>query len=86
MASPDRYKAAMEKAGFVNVQLTSRNSWYSEIAPEELKRLKGHARAALDRKFGKDFMIEQEAIWEKLVVVLASGEHCPHHKRARKPR
>ena len=38
------------------------------------------------RKFGKDFMIEQEAIWEKLVVVLASGEHCPHHKRARKPR
>ena len=86
MASPARYKAAMEKAGFVNVQLTSRNSWYSEIAAEELKRFKGHERAAWDRKFGKDFMIEQEDIWEKLVVVLASGEHCPHHIRARKPR
>ena len=85
MASPARYKAALEKAGFVNVQLTSRNAWYSEAASEELKRFTGPERENWDRKFGKDFMIEQEDIWEKLVVVLASGEHCPHHIRAQKP-
>ncbi len=85
MASPARYQAAMEKAGFINVQLTSRNAWYSEVASEELKRFTGHERESWDIKFGKDFMIEQEEIWEKLVFVLASGEHCPHHIRAQKP-
>ncbi|MAI57875.1 MAG: SAM-dependent methyltransferase [Rhodobacteraceae bacterium] len=85
MASPARYQAAMEKAGFINVQLTSRNAWYSEVASEELKRFIGHERESWDIKFGKDFMSEQEEIWEKLVFVLVSGEHCPHHIRAQKP-
>ena len=85
MASPSRYQAAMEKAGFINVELTSRNIWYYGVALEELERFSGPERDGWDKKFGKNFMIEQEDIWKKLVDVLETGEHCPHHIRARKP-
>ena len=85
MASPARYQSAMEKAGFTNVKLTSRNTWYYGVALKELARFSGSEREGWDKRFGKNFVGEQEDIWKKLVTVLSSGEHCPHHIRAQKP-
>ena len=28
---------------------------------------------------------EQVGIWRAMIIVLDSGEHCPHHFRGRKP-
>ena len=32
MASPARYRKAMERAGFTGVAITDRNPWYREVA------------------------------------------------------
>ena len=85
MASPGEYQEAFSKAGFVDVELVNRNPWYSSIAAKELEWLKGPEREGLSIRHGKEFIDHQVEIWRKLVGVLKSGEHCPHHIRAKKP-
>ncbi|WP_135500906.1 methyltransferase domain-containing protein [Roseovarius aestuariivivens] len=85
MSSPESYRQAMEEAGFTEVELVNRNPWYSDVAVKELEWLTGPERAALEKRHGEDFIAEQIDIWKKLVTVLKSGEHCPHHIRGRKP-
>ena len=85
MASPERYRRALEGAGFVDVSLTNRNPWYRTVAREELARLKGTGRDAFLTTLDEAALDEQIGIWRAMVVVLDSGEHCPHHFRGRKP-
>ena len=85
MASPKTYFQAMQNAGFIDIELVNRNPWYSKVATEELAWLSGANRVELSRRHGTDYIDHQVAIWAKLVAVLRSGEHCPHHIRARKP-
>ena len=86
MASPARYQDAMHSAGFVEVSTTSRNAWYREAAKQELERLRGPVGAAAARVVGQEFVDENIEIWTRMIPVLESGEHCPTHLRARKPR
>ena len=85
MASPERYRRALEGAGFVDVSLTNRNPWYRTVAREELARLEGTGRDAFLTALDEAALDEQIEIWRAMVVVLDSGEHCPHHFRGRKP-
>lgn len=85
MASPARYRAAMVAAGFVDVTLTSRNAWYREQARAELARLRGQTGAEAAALVGTDFVDRNVALWERMIGVLDTGEHCPTHLRARKP-
>lgn len=85
MASPSRYARALSEAGFVDVELTDRNPWYREVAKAELAALSGpnNGKYAETLPPGElDHMIE---VWEAMLIVLKSGEHCPHHFRATKP-
>ncbi|MFT4150478.1 MAG: SAM-dependent methyltransferase, partial [Paracoccaceae bacterium] len=85
MASPARYRAAMEGAGFTEIATTSRNRWYREQARQELARLQGPMGAAAAERVGRDFVAHNIEIWERMIPVLDSGEHCPTHLFARKP-
>ena len=85
MASPSRYRKALEDAGFVDIELTNRNPWYQGVAKEELARLEGPERAAFVDAFNEEEIEAQTTTWRTMVVVLETGEHCPHHLRARKP-
>lgn len=85
MASPARYRAALEGAGFVDIELRNRNAWYREVARIELERLTGSERAEFERAVGVEELARQIATWRAMVPVLESGEHCPHHLRARRP-
>lgn len=85
MASPDKYRAAMEGAGFADVELVNRNPWYAEVSAAELAELSGPNRSAWSERHGADFITQQIAIWSAMQPVLKSGEHCPHHIRGRKP-
>lgn len=85
MASPRRYAEAMAAAGFAGIATVNRNSWYRVQAREELARLKGPLGKAAAARLGTDFVAHNIAIWERMMPVLESGEHCPHHLKARKP-
>jgi phosphoethanolamine N-methyltransferase len=85
MASPVRYRAALEAAGFTDISVTSRNAWYRETAKAEFARMRGPLYADAVAKLGKDYVDHNIDIWAKMLPVLESGEHCPTHLRARKP-
>jgi len=85
MASPRRYRAALEAAGFIDVELVNRNEWYREVARHELERLTGSQRGRFESLIGPVGLARQIATWTAMVPVLASGEHCPHHIRGRRP-
>ena len=85
MASAARYADAMRSAGFGDIGIESRNAWYRELAPQELARLRGPVGVAAACIVGQDFVDQNIAVWERMLPVLASGEHCPTHLRARKP-
>ncbi|MCV2867729.1 methyltransferase domain-containing protein [Defluviimonas sp. WL0002] len=85
MASPARYRDAMEKAGFDRIEVKSRNSWYREVAKQELARLEGPVGEAAAKIVGREFVDENIGIWTRMIPVLESGEHCPTHLKARKP-
>lgn len=85
MASPERYRRALDGAGFVDVSLRNRNPWYREQGRAELERLSGPDRAKFEAVVGPEEIANQIKTWEAMVVVLDTGEHCPHHFRGRKP-
>jgi phosphoethanolamine N-methyltransferase len=85
MASPNRYRKALEVAGFVDVKFVNRNLWYREEARAELARLTGPNRAAFEKILGAEAIEGQIATWTTMLPVVDSGEHCPHCFRGRKP-
>ncbi|MEM7346954.1 MAG: methyltransferase domain-containing protein [Chloroflexota bacterium] len=85
MASPKRYRSALEAAGFIKVELNNRNPWYFPIAQKELARMQGPERPKFDATMGKEEIDEQIDLWRAMLIVLESGEHCPHHFRGQKP-
>lgn len=86
MASPAAYDRALENAGFVDIRLTNRNSWYRGVAREELARLQGPERPGFDALLGAEEIDGQIRTWKAMIAVLHTGEHCPHHLRARRPK
>lgn len=85
MASPMTYERALAGAGFVDVELDNRNHWYRGQAHAELARLEGPERPTFESLTSVEEIASQIATWTAMVVVVDSGEHCPHHVRARKP-
>lgn len=85
MASPASYANAFAAAGFADVDLVSRNIWYAQQARAELALLTGPERVALEAAHGADLVADNIATWTAMIRVLDTGEHCPHHIRARKP-
>jgi ubiquinone/menaquinone biosynthesis C-methylase UbiE len=85
MASPARYRAALQSAGFTQISTTSRNAWYRDQARAELARLQGADGDAAAATVGRDLVDHNTAIWARMIPVLDSGEHCPTHLFALKP-
>lgn len=85
MASPERYKAAMRRAGFADVTHLDRNPWYREVAREELGRLKGPLYDQAAAAVGRAYVDKNIRTWEAMQIVLDSGEHRPTHLRGYRP-
>jgi len=85
MASPQRYRVAMETAGFTDIDIVSRNEWYRNVARGELERLKGPLYAKASEAVGAAYVEKNIRTWTAMLKVLDSGEHQPTHLRARKP-
>ncbi|MEM7334327.1 MAG: methyltransferase domain-containing protein [Chloroflexota bacterium] len=85
MASPKRYQNALAQAGFTNIELKNRNRWYFETAVKELDRMLGPERPEFEATVGKEGLAREIQLWELMIVVLETGEHCPHHFKGQKP-
>lgn len=85
MASAERYRSAMQSAGFTGVTTVNRNPWYRDVARGELERLKGPLRQAAVDAVGEAYVAKNIATWTAMQKVLDSGEHCPTHLRGHKP-
>ena len=85
MASPERYERALRGAGFDDVVIVNRNSWYREQARVELERLKGPLYAPVAAAVGADYVDKNIRTWTAMQCVLDSGEHRPTHLFARRP-
>jgi phosphoethanolamine N-methyltransferase len=85
MASPRRYRTALELAGFENIVLDNRNRWYLEQAKKEVLTLSKLKRDRFEKISSKDYMDYTVKTWWAMIDVLETGEHCPHHIKCRKP-
>jgi phosphoethanolamine N-methyltransferase len=85
MATPARYGAAMVAQGFTDLRIASRNAWYREEARREVARMQGELGARAAAAVGQAFVDQNIAIWQRMIPVLDSGEHCPTHLAGRKP-
>ncbi len=85
MASPQRYRGALEAAGFDRVTLANRNRWYLEVARRERDAIAGALYEDACAAAGRALVDHNIDTWNAMLVVLESGEHCPHHLHARRP-
>ncbi len=86
MASAARYKSAMSAAGLTNTKSVNRNAWYRAVARAELDRLKGPLYKKVSEAVGSAYVDKNILTWTAMQVVLDSGEHCPTHLYATKPK
>jgi SAM-dependent methyltransferase len=85
MASPSRYRTAMAAAGFRDIRMIDRNTWYAPIAHREHDALAGPLYDKLVARVGKAFVDHEIEVWRAMTIVVDSGELRPGHLRARKP-
>lgn len=85
MASATRYRGALERAGFNDIEIVDRNEWYREVAREERARLEAALGSGFAAAVGRDYVEKNICTWTAMLAVLDTGEHRPTHLRARKP-
>jgi phosphoethanolamine N-methyltransferase len=85
MASLADSAAALERAGFAQVQVRDRNAWYLALAIRELSAMEGHWWPLMVERIGEERTRHFIANWKQLVVVLKRGELRPGHLKAVKP-
>jgi len=85
LASAQVYQTALEEAGFVDIEIIERNAWYRNQARIERDNLAGSLYDGLLKQVGEDYLNRAIDVWDKMIVVLDSGEHRPTLLRARKP-
>jgi ubiquinone/menaquinone biosynthesis C-methylase UbiE len=85
MASPQTYRRALEEAGFHDIRLVNRNDWYRQQAARELALLEGELYDRAAAAAGREVVDHNIGTWRAMLVVLETGEHCPHHFHGRKP-
>ena len=85
MASPLRYQAALQNAGFKDIIFNNRNKWYLDQARKEMLILSDKKRTEFEAISSKKYMDLTIKTWQAMIKVLETGEHCPHHIYCRKP-
>ena len=85
MADVAETVAALERAGFIDIEVRDRNEWYRDLARRELAALEGELRPLVSERLGTERTAHFIANWRQMVSVLERGELRPAHLRARKP-
>jgi len=82
MCSLKRYEQVLKNAGFTDINIKDRNSWYLDKAQQELAAIEGHLNKQVIDAIGPEETAGAIEIWKKLIGVLECGEHRPGHFKA----
>ena len=85
MSSLGSYNLDLIGSGFVSICLQDRQEWYLAKATKELNSLKNDLNNKIVGILGYKEAQRQIEVWEKMIIVLESGEHRPGHFSAIKP-
>jgi len=85
MATPATYRAALARAGFVDIRLDDRNAWYREVARREWQAMQDGLKDRMVELLGPAKHAHFVANWGAMVAVLDTGELRPAHLKARRP-
>ena len=85
MSSLSSYNLDLIGSGFVSICLQDRQEWYLAKATNELNSLKNDLNNKIVGILGYKEAQRQIEVWEKMIIVLESGEHRPGHFSAIKP-
>ncbi len=85
METPENTAAALEAAGFVEVELRDRNDWYRRAVREELALVSGESLDRLAKVVGREAAEHRLASSTAKLEVVDRGELRPVHMRGRKP-
>lgn len=85
LATAATYQAALQAAGFVNIDVLDRNEWYCEQARNERDRMAGELYMDLTESVGKEFLEHEIDVWDKMIVAVDQGQLRPTHLRGQKP-
>jgi SAM-dependent methyltransferase len=86
MATLEESAAALRNAGFIDVEIRDRHSWYSALAERELEAMEGSLKPTIISQIGAQRAQHFIDNWRQLVLVLRRGELRPGHLKATKPR
>ena len=82
MCSLKRYEKALKNAGFIDIVIKDRNTWYLSKAKQELAAIEGSLNKQVINAIGLEETAGAIEIWKKLIGVLELGEHRPGHFKA----
>jgi SAM-dependent methyltransferase len=85
MASIAQSRAALQAAGFTDIEIRDRNEWYRDLARRESALLAGEWYPTLLARLGEERARHFVVNWRQLVLVLERGELRPAHLKARNP-
>jgi len=85
MGITDKLPAMLGAAGFGEIRMVDRNSWYREEARNELARMRGDLRQPLLEILGREKADRWIAMREAMIAALDAGVFRPTHFRATKP-
>ncbi len=82
MCSLKHYEEILKNAGFIDIVIKDRNSWYLNKAQQELAEIQGPLNKKVVEAIGPEETLGAIDIWKKLIYVLKIGEHRPGHFKA----
>ena len=85
LASAATYAAALEAAGFEDIEIVDRNEWYRQQARQEREEVLGALYEGLNSQLGSEFLEREIDVWDKMIIALDLGQLRPTHLRGRKP-
>jgi len=85
MATREESVAALEAAGFVDVEIRDRHDWYLGLAQRELAAMSGPLKDVIVERIGLSRAQHFIDNWRQLVRVLERGELRPGHLKAVRP-
>jgi len=85
MATPSLTTQLLQECGFEAVTTLDRNTWYADLAAQEVKKVKDELYDDLVAEIGEKIMCEWLSVRQHLAEAARLGGLCPTHLRAVKP-